>query len=205
MRQLCCGRLGNNSVAIMGSPMVSIFTRRIIVKLFTKFTQIVLLSLLATESRAAEPQQTEQQKYIRVVKENDEPIALETAIVSYKKDKVQIDLVAVVHVGDRGYYRDLNREFKKYDVVCFEMIMPKDTNIGRKGKDKPPNIVNSLQELIRMTLRLEMQLECIDYTKDNFVHADFTPTEFKEAMEKQGDTPFTLFLSTLIVHTTSEV
>jgi hypothetical protein len=36
-------------------------------------------------------------------------------------------------------------------------------------------------------LKLQFQLECIDYTKDNFVHADMSPTEFAQTMKDRGE------------------
>ena len=52
-----------------------------------------------------------------------------------------------------------------------------------------------LQEMAKVMLDLEFQLEQIDYTKKNFVHADMSPADMAEAMKKRGDDGLTLTLS----------
>ncbi len=46
-------------------------------------------------------------------------------------------------------------------------------------------------------LQLDSQLEFIDYNKKNFVHADLSPQEMKEAMKKRGEDGLTLTLGIL--------
>jgi hypothetical protein len=43
-------------------------------------------------------------------------------------------------------------------------------------------------------LGLEFQLEKIDYTARNFVHADLSPKEFDAAMAKRGESWWTMFM-----------
>ena len=77
------------------------------------------------------------EKWVRLLKDkDDEPVALETAIVRYVKTgdivegkpateyKEYVDLVGAVHIADKRYYRDLNRRFKKYDAVLYELVAP---------------------------------------------------------------------------------
>jgi hypothetical protein len=44
-----------------------------------------------------------------------------------------------------------------------------------------------MQNLAKDVLELDHQLEEIDYTKPNFVHADMSPDDFRKAMEERND------------------
>jgi hypothetical protein len=139
-------------------------------------------------------------KFIRLKRDaQGEPIALETATVRFVhasgEGDLVVDLVAAVHVGDRTYYDQLNRQFEDYDVVLYELVAPKGTRIpkgGRRGSDNPLAL---LHHLAKFVLSLESQTERIDYTRKNFVHADLSPADLAEAIRKRGDNGVTLFLS----------
>src|SRR5262249_51520473 len=49
----------------------------------------------------------------------NQPVALETATVRYVpasgEGGLTVDLVGVVHIGDRAYYRNLNKQLAQYD------------------------------------------------------------------------------------------
>ncbi len=138
-------------------------------------------------------------EFIRVRKDEDgKPVALETAIVRYVSktgdDGVTLDLIGAVHVGDRGYYDQLNKRFEQYDAMLFELVAEKGTVIpkgGKKGGDMLP------VQLMKSMLKLDSQLEHIDYTKKNFVHADLSMKEMKDAMAKRGEDGVTLTLGIL--------
>lgn len=172
-----------------------------------------LIALLAFLSglAAAEPQAkdaaselapaaaADESKFLRLSRDDQRrPLAMETAVVSYTsaaRPGVQVDLVGAVHVGDKSYYDDLNKLFEKYDVVLYELVAPEGTRIpkgGRKGPSTHP--VGALQDGMSTLLELSHQLACVDYTKDNFVHADMSPEEFSKAMADRGESFFQLFL-----------
>ena len=142
------------------------------------------------------PEATE---FIRLRKDEDgTPIALETAIVRYVPQSgeggLTLDLIGAVHVGDREYYQKLNKRFEQYDAMLYELVAKKGTKIpkgGRPGGDMLP------VKLMKNMLQLESQLEHIDYTKKNFVHADLSPKEMGEAMKKRGEDGMTLTLGIL--------
>jgi hypothetical protein len=128
----------------------------------------------------------------------DKPLALETAIVRYVPNKpgregLTVDLVGAVHVGDKGYYQALNEAFEKYDVVLYELLAPAGTRIPKGGGRNSNNPISSLQSGLKSLLELELQLECVDYTKDNLVHADMSPKDFLKSMEERGESFWTLF------------
>lgn len=152
---------------------------------------------LAVQKSAAEKRTPTQ--FLRVLR-NDEgdPSELQTSIVSYTpasgKGELVVDLVGAVHVGDLGYYRALNKRFEDYDVVLYELVAPKGTIIPQGGK-RSDNPLAFLQNMTKSLLELESQTDHIDYTKDNFVHADMSPDEMAAAMRKRGDDGLTLALS----------
>ena len=121
----------------------------------------------------------------------DKPIALQTAIASFRASKpeqagVTVDLIGAVHIAEKAYYQNLNELFEKYDVVLFELVAPPGTRIPKGGKpgDHP---VSALQNGMKDMLGLEHQLACIDYTKANLIHADMSPSEFAKSMKDRGE------------------
>jgi hypothetical protein len=149
--------------------------------------------------KPAEDKPTEVTEFIRVRKDEDgKPLALETAIVRYVSQKgeegVTLDLIGAVHVADRAYYEHLNKRFEQYDAMLFELVAEKGTVVpkgGKKGGDMLP------VEMMKNMLKLDSQLEHIDYTKKNFVHADLSFKDMKEAMAKRGEDGLTLTLGIL--------
>ena len=141
------------------------------------------------------PKSAEKKKhFIRVTRDKKgTPLSLQTAIVSYEKgkgdNKVTVYLVGAVHIGDRAYYRQLNREFEKYDVVLYELVAPKGTRIERGSRS-----TSTFNTLARKLLKLDTQVARIDYTKKNFVHADMSAKDMKEAMKNRGDDPLSVAL-----------
>jgi hypothetical protein len=138
-------------------------------------------------------------KFVRLQFDADkQPVALETAIVHYVpasgESKLVVDLVSVVHIGDREYYKQLNKQLDKYDVVLYELVAPPGTRIPKGGKRDSKNPIALLQTLMKTVLRLESQTEQIDYTRKHFVHADLSPEQMAEAMHKRGENGLTLAL-----------
>ena len=132
--------------------------------------------------------------YLRVQKsEEEKPKALQTAIVRYKgksgtpyEGKV-VDLVGVVHIGQKEYYEDLNDRLSKYDSVLYELVAPDGTRIRPEDLQKRRSVIASMQSGMKDMLNLEYQLELIDYLAENFRHADMSPDEFAEDLERRGD------------------
>jgi hypothetical protein len=151
-------------------------------------------------ARAAAPTKGPAAKFIRIKRDaQDHPVALETAIVHYVpasgQGGVEVDLVSAVHVGDKPYYQELNKQFKQYDVVLYELVAPPGTRIPRGGNRHSDNPLAMLQQVMKAVLGLELQTEQIDYTAKNFVHADLSPDAMAKAIEARGDDALTLSLS----------
>ena len=130
-----------------------------------------------------------------------ELVSLDTSIVEYAEDPrdaaragrppVSVDLVAAVHVGGDAYYETLDRLFTEYDAVLYELVARPDER-PRPGR-KPAGAIGSAQQGLKRLLGLEFQLESIDYTAANFVHADLSPKEFQQAMKKRGESWWGMF------------
>jgi hypothetical protein len=122
-----------------------------------------------------------------------EPRALQTAIASYeiksgKHQGAKIDLIGAVHVGEKGYYAALNKQFKKYDAMLFELVADPNDRVSKSKKDKGVySPISAVQVGMKDALALSFQLDEVDYTAKNFVHADMSPKEFVQDMKKRKD------------------
>ena len=138
-------------------------------------------------------QEKREQQYVRLSRDaKQNPIALETAIVRFAPSAadakpVTVDLVAAVHVADKSYYRQLNRQFEGYDAVLYELVAPEGTKIPKGGRKGSDNAISSVQKGMKDLLELEFQLDEIDYTRKNFIHADMSPDQFSKSMRDRGE------------------
>ncbi|MFK7820613.1 MAG: hypothetical protein AB8G99_17970 [Planctomycetaceae bacterium] len=137
-------------------------------------------------------------EFLRLVRgEDKQPISLQTAVTRYAlgrgEDKVTVDLVSAVHVGDRSYYEELNKLFTGYDVVLYELVAPKGVR-PVMGEERGGNPVSFLQNSMKSMLNLESQTALVNYQKKNFVHADMTPTEISNKMAERGDSGLSVAL-----------
>jgi hypothetical protein len=135
------------------------------------------------------------QDWVRVkYDEKRKPLAMQTAVVRYAKAATKpgarpivVDLIGAVHVGDIAYYRKLNDLFKRYDALLYELVAPEGTVVkpGRGTSNAHP--VGAMQNAIKSLLELDHQLEYVDYTPKNFVHADMSPAEFAKSMKDRNE------------------
>ncbi len=173
--------------------------RRTIIRIAALFS--VLSYLASTHLLAAEPEKAADapsDKFIRILR-NDEgrPLALQTPVVHFVPEDadakpVVVDLVGAVHVGERSYYDALNDLFEQYDVVLYELVAPEGTRIPKGGRSSN-HPVALLQTGMKDILGLEHQMQCVDYTKDNFVHADMSPDEMAKSMNDRGESWLSTF------------
>jgi hypothetical protein len=134
------------------------------------------------------------EKYVRIKKDKKgKKLALQTAIVRFKgkpgtrHDGAVVDLVGVVHIGEKAYYRDLNDRLSKYDSVLYELVAPDGTRIRPEDLKERRSVIASMQTGMKDMLQLEYQLEWIDYMATNFRHADMSPEEFSKDLKRRGD------------------
>ncbi|MGE3805319.1 MAG: hypothetical protein AB7K24_11660 [Gemmataceae bacterium] len=168
--------------------------------LFTLAVLVFSLAYLIRPARAEDPKvnikKAPAQQFIRLgLDTKKKPETLETAIVRYVpasgEGDLVVDLVGVVHIGDKDYYRTLNRKLAQYDVVLYELVAPEGKKIPMRD---PDSVMGMIQEIVGVVLDLHWQVEKIDYTQKNFVHADMSPTEMAAEIKKRGDDGLTLAL-----------
>ena len=153
----------------------------------------ILLSLTIFADEKAKQinkgEQSESLDFIRF-KENDFNASLETASAKYiNDDGVEVELIGVVHIADKKYYQEFNEQFKKYDSLLYEMVGG-DPDKPLTKEDLAANKKNPMrffQLLIGGMMKLDFQLDHIDYTAKNFVHADMTMETFQERQKAKGE------------------
>lgn len=152
------------------------------------------------------------QKFIRIEKDDNTPVAMQTAIVRYVPEDgipndLHVDLISAVHIGDQAYYEKLNILFKKYDVVLYESVSkkkPKNLKSNRNAarsisSKRNKSFISSIQTTMAESLGLSFQMHGIDYTASNFVHADLSPDEFFKSMEKNGESYASWTINSLLI------
>jgi hypothetical protein len=70
--------------------------------------------------------------------------------------------------------------------VLYELVAPEGTRVNDRAAEGGSPI-SALQVGMKDVLELQFQLDHINYDAENFVHADMSPEEFVEDMEKRGD------------------
>jgi hypothetical protein len=138
--------------------------------------------------------------FIRV-DEDKSAARLQTAVTRFEKDGATVDLIGAVHIADKKYYETLTARFKTYDALLFEMIGgeklaaakaagPEPEDAAEPVPDKKEQDLSGLHKIYDMVakfLNLTGQADSIDYTADNFVHADLTYAEFTDLQKDRGE------------------
>ena len=128
--------------------------------------------------------------FMRVVKPEGRktPTAYETAIVRFtdEKNNAVVDLVGAIHIGDKDYYVELNKIFKQYDAVLYELVAEENSKPSTESSGEK-SMLSSFQSGMGNALALEHQLKYIDYHVKNMIHADLSPSEFAKRVSDRGD------------------
>lgn len=167
-----------------------------LISLFCGMTGIAQEKQAVSENEVGQ-RKSASERFLRIRKdEKGRPVAMETSIVRYQMqnedgETITVDLIGAVHVGEKDYYKKLNKQFEKYESMLYELVAPEGTVIPKGGRSDDDsmsmNPIAGMQMGMKSVLELEFQLEHIDYTKKNFVHADMTPEEFGESMTENGE------------------
>ena len=143
-----------------------------------------------------------QTKFLRV--NSDEfgnPVALQTASTKYvlKNDKGDVEfevfLESVIHIADSSYYRSFQQRFEQYDAVLYELVS--DRAAEKSKEENLPGGYQLFQQLSTGTLGLAYQLDEVDYSPKNMVHADLSQTEMAQRMADRGESSTTLLVDLL--------
>lgn len=151
---------------------------------------LVVPALAADESK---PKATD---FIRV-DEDAKAARLQTGVTRYKKGGTTVDLIGAVHIADAAYYKALGGKFDHYEAVLFEMVgddkalakanLEKAKAAGAGDDKKNLSGLHQLYSMAAKFLGLTGQMESIDYTRKNFVHADITLEEFQKLQNEKGE------------------
>lgn len=127
--------------------------------------------------------------------EQDQPRALQLAVVTYVpasgSPQYSVDLVSAIHLGEAAYYAALNERFTGYDAVLYELVAPRGTVVTPDAEKT--GLISNVQLLLTRVLDLTFQLDEIDYTKANFVHADLSSKELAASMAERNESLYTYF------------
>ena len=173
---------------------------------FRNSAPVVALALLVTSqlARADDDQKpaaetaNELTDFVRF--QDEHPTAtLQTSTVSFEDGNgLKVDLIGAIHIADKSYYEDLNKSFTQYDALLYEMV-----GSSRKGPLEPGDLdtagkkgspIRSLQVMMQKSLELSYQLNEIDYTAKNFVHADMDAATFKRMQKERKEGLVTMIL-----------
>jgi hypothetical protein len=120
------------------------------------------------------------------------------------KDQISLDFVGAVHLGEKEYYGDLNRRFAAYDAVLFELVSD-GTNLPEMGAEGRDSILGTVQRAFSNLLGLSFQLDEVNYRARNFVHADLSPDELRDAMAMRGESLPQLLMKIIKLSTDPEI
>lgn len=155
--------------------------------------------LLATVAFAHSVNAAGPPDYIRFAEDRGSS-RLELAIRTFAMPSGQkVDLIGVVHIADAPYYQELNRRLEAYDSVLFELVgdperLTRGAPAGADPEIQPGGgAIGFLQQAASRHLALSFQLDAIDYSRQNMVHADVSAADFGRMQQERGETMLTLF------------
>lgn len=139
-----------------------------------------------------------QGEFIRFVEDGSGGGKLQTSIVTYKNaGGVTLHLVSALHVGEKAYYEELNKTFESYDALLYELIMRKGARPPAPG-EKSQSALSTFQRFLKNVLSLDFQLDDIDYTKPNFIHADLDAETFAAMQTERGESMIGIMLHSML-------
>jgi hypothetical protein len=131
-------------------------------------------------------------------------------VAGFRKGGTTVDLVSVVHLGDKAYFENLNTFLKDYDLVLYEMVGGKYSPPPANAASAPAGIeemasVRGIQQMASQFLELEFQLNGIEYDSPNFVHADVDASEYAALMTARNQNFGTLFTRAMSIAETADL
>lgn len=123
---------------------------------------------------------------------------LDTAITTYRRGDVEVTLFGAVHIADQACYDALNDRFPACDALLYELVAPSDQRPTKERESAGFNPLGLLQQGLKNSMELQFQLEAVDYSPANFVHADMTPEEFESSMAERGESLLSIMLDMMM-------
>jgi hypothetical protein len=141
---------------------------------------------------------TDALSFIRFVSTTNHAGRVETAVRTYQDTRgAQVTLFAAVHVADAAYYQQLQRRFRQCDALLYEMIRDEAPNPATAEIDTA-HPISQLQIGMKRLLALEFQLDAIDYSATNFVHADLDPETFYRLQQERKESLLGLMIKLML-------
>lgn len=113
---------------------------------------------------------------------------LQIAVTDYVSSGTTVSLYGVVHIADADYYKKVQKDLDTYDAVLYEGVGGDKQKMAQQKKE--PSVLSTIQHLAGDVLDLNFQLDSIDYTRKNLVHADVgSMDELKEKMNGESISP----------------
>lgn len=161
---------------------------------------VVFVSACWSRAQQEQPQANENKtEFMRFVDDHHGGGKLETAIATYRNSAgVTVHLVGAIHIADQSYYDGLNKTFKGYDAVLYEMVKPRNAPPPQPGEERSNSFISVIQRFMKDALDLKFQLDAIDYTAPNFVHADLDYETFEKMEEERGESIWSLMLQQML-------
>ena len=141
---------------------------------------------------AVKEEKKEQRTDFIRVDEDEKNSRLQTSVTRYVKDGVSVDLIGAVHIADKQYFLDLNNLFTQSEVLLFEMVggdkMKEGKNLNdAKKKDAQFSFLETMYNTMQDKLDLTGQKDHVDYSKENFVHADLSMEDFQKLQKEKKE------------------
>jgi hypothetical protein len=102
-----------------------------------------------------------------------------------------------VHIAEAAYFHDIQSSVQPCDAVLYEMVKPKGSGPPVKGQHSD-HAIAQLQRFLKDKLDLSFQLDEVDYTPANFVHADMDAETFQQMQEDRGESFASMMLMSLM-------
>ena len=189
-------RRNHERMVVLTKRPVTFLTPRMAVGVLLFLSFVPGLTVVSSQEAVAKTKEgktkIESSDFVRFT-EDDERGRLETSIVRYShKEGNYVDLIGAVHIGDTPYYDALNKRMEGYDALLYEMVGDPEELKDVEKLASNQNPMRMMMRMVKTMLKLDYQLDAIDYTKPNFVHADLDMDEFKGLMADRGENIFTL-------------
>ena len=130
------------------------------------------------------------EKYLRFVEREDGSGGLDTANATFfrEADGVRVDLLSVIHIADKDYFEKFNRMFPNYERVLFELVGdPEGLRQYQSGGERRRGVgLSGIQAAAADALDLSFQMDVVDYSAENLVHADMDDAVFRERQRERG-------------------
>ena len=111
---------------------------------------------------------------------------LDVMAATYRKGDVTVTLHGAVHIADAEHYAALQKRFEAFEVLLYELIADTDLKPYPGMERDTDDWFSAFQVGMGKGMQLAHQVDSVDYRKPNFVHADMTPEEWEEALDKLG-------------------